>query len=93
MGRRSIFLGQHDGQNAGRNSGIGRVRRGVSHRQIVGVDLPKYPLASMIKEAEIPLPMRVVIAGEVRDRRQLHQDRRERHRAKDNVKNLSHFQV
>ena len=51
--RGSIFLGEHDRQNARRLGGIGRVFRAEFHRRIVAVYFPEDALAGVIERAEV----------------------------------------
>ena len=57
----SIFVGEHDGHDAGRDGGIGRIRRTELGFSIVVVDLEKAADAGFIDRAEVVFLMRIVI--------------------------------
>ena len=73
---RSIFLGEHDGENAHRLCGIGEVFGAeLTGGGVVVVDLPENALGVVIDPPEIMLPVRVVVGREGVERPHLLEDR------------------
>ena len=72
---RSIFLGQHDRENARCLRGVGGVFGAVFASRVVVVDLPKNALALVFEAPEIMLAVRVVVLGEAVEGANLLQDR------------------
>jgi hypothetical protein len=62
--RGSIFFGQHDREDAGRDCGVGRIRGSCLHRAVVVVDLPEAADAAFIDSAEVVFAMGIVVRGE-----------------------------
>ena len=60
-GSRSVLLGQHDGQHAGGDERVGRVRRMPGEVVVVVVDLPDHVLAGGFQAGAVVLAMRVVV--------------------------------
>ena len=71
----SVFVRQHDGQDARDFPGIDWLSRTDERTGVVTVDLPKDALAGMFDAAEIMLAVRVVLPGEGVERADLFEDR------------------
>jgi hypothetical protein len=66
--RRSILLSEHDGEDAKRLLGIGRIFRPEFSREIEVIDLPEEFLALELERAEVVLAVRIVVRVEVVER-------------------------
>jgi hypothetical protein len=61
---RSVFVGEHDRQDARRHRGIGRIGGAHLCRAVVVVDLPKAADAAVVDQAEVMFALWVVVLGE-----------------------------
>ena len=61
---RSVFVREHDRQDAGRHGGIGGIGRAKLGLAVVVIDLPKAAFAGFVDRAEVMLAVRVVVLAE-----------------------------
>jgi hypothetical protein len=63
-----VFVREHHCEDAGRDRGIGRIRRHQVHICVVVIDLPEAPDIAVLDETEIVFTVRIVVLVELIER-------------------------